>query len=80
MNSKTCHSIIPVLLICLCIPGAGLSQTPENNETFWKLKSFRHGKSFFKKFEFEETMPLKEGEWDFQHYHKYDEIVRWFER
>ncbi len=25
-------------------------------------------------------MPLKEGEWDFQHYHKYDEIVRWFER
>ncbi len=50
------------------------------NETFWKLKGFRHGKNYFKKVSFEETKPLKDGEWDFQHYHPYDEMVEWFKR
>ncbi len=45
------------------------AQSPHNsdiNETFWKLKGFRHGKNYFKKVSFEETKPLKDGEWDFR--------------
>jgi len=35
----------------------------------------RHGRSFFPAVDYPETRPLKPGEIDFRHYHKYDEVV-----
>src|SRR4030043_1894236 len=35
----------------------------------------RHGRSFFPAVDYPETRPLKPGEMDFRHYHKYDEVV-----
>jgi len=49
-------------------------------DPYWKLQLFRHGPNFFKKTNLVETTPLVEGEWDFKHYHMYDEMVYWFNR
>ena len=53
---------------------------PDGEEKFWKMKSFRHGPNYFRITNLVETTPLVAGEWDFKHYHMYDEIVYWFGR
>jgi hypothetical protein len=40
----------------------------------------RHGVSFFPRADYVETRPLKPGELDFRHYHKYDEVLFFLNR
>ena len=57
------------------------SQEPkEGQPKFWKLNGFRHGKNYFPITNLVETTPKVEGEWDFEHYHMYDEMLVWFDK
>lgn len=47
---------------------------------YYTVKGYRHGKSVFKRIDYEETRPLKTGELDFKHYLKYDEIMYFLEK
>ena len=47
---------------------------------YYTVKGYRHGKSVFKRIEYKETKPLKEGVLDFKHYPKYDEIMYFLEK
>ena len=53
---------------------------PPGEDTHWKVAGYRHGPSYFKKNYLVETTPLVEGEWDFQHYHTYSEMVSWYKK
>lgn len=69
---------IILIILCLCMVSNTFSQQPsrtKNNETNYTVKGYRHGNSFFKRTQYQETKPVKEGELDFKHYHTYDEII-----
>ena len=51
------------------------SGSEEKKEEPYTVNGYRHGLSFFKRADYEETKPLSEGELDFKHYHTYDEVV-----
>ena len=53
---------------------------PPGMDTHWKVGGYRHGPSYFKKTYLVETTPLVAGEWDFQHYHTYEEMVTWYKK
>lgn len=85
MNKKMASCItffMPVIIVILSYAVVSAQPQPlkDGQEKFWKLKAKRHGVSYFKITNLKETTPLVEGEWDFQHYHKYDEIVYWMRR
>ncbi|MBN1292079.1 MAG: peptidase [Candidatus Latescibacteria bacterium] len=51
------------------------SDSEKKEHKIYTVKGYRHGISFFKKAHYKETIPIKEGELDFRHYHTYDEMV-----
>jgi hypothetical protein len=48
--------------------------------TYWTIEGYRHGPSFFPRSRYKEARPLEKGEWDFQHYHSYLEMISWFKK
>ena len=48
--------------------------------SYWTVEGYRHGPSFFPRSLYKEAVPIKKGEWDFQHYHTYKEMVWWFKK
>jgi len=60
----------------LNIPGTAQEfNSLHDDSSYYKVKGYRHGKSYFEKIHYQETEPLQEGVLDFKHYHTYDEII-----
>ena len=49
-------------------------RTPAQPTKAYIVGGVRHGASFFPRVDYAETRPLKQGELDFRHFHKYDEV------
>jgi len=68
--------------IVMLIQTAAFTQEPppQKKEKFWTVKGYRHGPSYFLKTYYEEIKPLKEGEFDFKHYHTNHEMEYFFRK
>ncbi|MBU1337964.1 MAG: hypothetical protein KKD56_02745 [Acidobacteria bacterium] len=77
-----------IQLICIFCAAAFLlgiagAQQPDESDkdlSYWTVSGYRHGPSFFPLSRYNEIKPLKEGEWDFKHYHTYDEMIWWMKK
>jgi hypothetical protein len=56
-------------------------QSEEKSEAkYWTVAGYRHGPSFFPMSHYDEIKPLKEGVWDFKHYHTNEEMIWWYKK
>ncbi|MCJ7681855.1 MAG: M14 family metallopeptidase, partial [Candidatus Aminicenantes bacterium] len=80
---KRMHPLIPFICVFCAIVfllGIARAQQPDKSDkdfSYWTVAGYRHGPSFFPLSRYMEIKPLKEGEWDFKHYHTYDEMIWW---
>jgi len=67
-----------ILWNALCMAQGTSQQDPgseKKKSEIYTVKGYRHGVSFFKRTDYPETQPFKEGDLDFRHYHTYDETI-----
>ena len=80
--SRTAKALILVsCLVCfvaLTEAQAQVQPAPDGEAKFWIVPGLRQGPSYFKRNFLVETTPLQKGVMDFQHYHKYTEMVEFF--
>ncbi|HEX9901708.1 MAG TPA: M14 family zinc carboxypeptidase, partial [Acidobacteriota bacterium] len=70
IRQKNAYLFVILILICPFL----LSQETKPAKPY-TVAGFRHGQSFFPTVDYPEAKPLRPGEMDFKHYHKYDEVV-----
>lgn len=74
MNKK--FILLTILMFFLFTITLISSQTDDKRpSSMYKVGGKRHGPSIFPMVDYSETHPKVEGEMDFSHYHKYDEII-----
>jgi hypothetical protein len=59
---------------------AEAQETEKEEFKYWTVAGYRHGPSFFPRTFYEEIKPLREGAFDFKHYHTNHEMVWWYKK
>lgn len=72
--------LLAVMALCAMTAFAGGQDDGKKADSYWTVEGYRHGPSFFPLSRYKEVNPLQKGEWDFRHYHTYDEMVWWFKK
>ncbi len=68
------------IIFLLCFFGAAAWPEDKKPPRVYAVKGERHGVSFFPWLDYPETRPLVQGEMDFRHYHKYDEVLSFLKK
>jgi len=80
-TAKTTAILSAFLALAVTVVAAEAEkESGEEKVKSYTVAGYRHGISFFKPADYDETKPLKEGELDFKHYHTYDEVVSFLKK
>jgi hypothetical protein len=85
MNKTVKRLAIPTVALMILLFSQTFLPAQDQEEgrkipSYWTVEGYRHGPSFFPLSRYKEVLPLVKGEWDFQHFHTYDEMVWWFKK